>query len=297
MRKVFAILLALCLLCAFAACNRNNPPEPTDPTSDITETAPDTTPVIAPPQESEPGTEPVTTITTEPPTEPETTATEPAEKLPTEMSKAELVEYFNKCANRVRSERPGFTYEMTNKIANPKIVGGIASILNPVVPRIVAKLMPGDTEYFPMKRGQDNSEHFLSLQKATASSIKAGDVTSIQAAKSGTGYVITVRLGSATNPLKDGNSAYSRLFQIKTPKELLEEISGEDNKISGDYNNITLDYFNGNVVMTVDAQGRVTGLTGGFDVKAVAQDMKMYGFTVNFHCDQTSRIVAKDFSW
>ena len=292
MKKLFAVLLALGMLFAFAACGRDKPvPTTTEPASVTTETK-------APSVTAE--TEPSDIPETEPPSESETETTVaegPVDPTTLNSDKAALVAYFNEAANRVRSEKPAFTYEMTNKVINPKIVGGIASILNPVIPRIVSKLMPGDTEYFNMAKGKDNSEHFLSLEKATASSLKPGDVTSIRAEKSGANYVITVKLGSATNPKKGGASAYSRLFQIKTSKELLDDISGEDDKISGDYNNITLKYNSGNVVMTVDAQGRVQGLTGGFDVKAEAKEMKMYGFTVNFNCDQTSRIAAKKFTW
>lgn len=287
MKKALAILLALGLLCAFAACGGDGPPEPEEPTSDIVVTEPGAVTTDPPETESE-------SETTEPESE---TTTDEGPVDPTTLDTPALVEYFNEAANRVRTEKPAFTYEMTNKVINPKIVGGIASILNPVVPRLVGKLMPGDTEVTSIKKGQDNSENFLSLEKATASSLRAGDVTSINAVKSGSGYVITVKIGNAKNPRKGGNSAFSRLFEIKTPQELLDEISGEDDKISGDVNNITLEYHSASVVMTVDAQGRVTGLTGGFDVKATAESMKMYGFNVNFHCDQTSRIAAKNFTW
>ena len=287
MKKFFAVLLALGMLCAFAACGGGN--------DETTTTDPLTT-------------EPITT-TNEPDTttpEPDTSTTEPGPEVsdaaqgapvdPTTLDKAALVNYFNEAANRVRTEKPAFLYEMTNKIIDPKL-SGFAGILNPIVKAVVNSLMPGDTESYPMKRGQDNSEHFLSLEKATASSLKTGDVTSIRAEKSGTGYTITVKLGSAVNPAKNGASAYSRLFEIKTPKETVDKISGEDGRITADPNNVKLDYHSGIVVMTVDAQGRVTGLTGGFDVKAVATDAKMIGMTVDFSCDQTSRIVAKNFVW
>ena len=290
MKKFFAVLLALGVLCAFAACGGGN--------DETTTTDPLTT-------------EPITT-TTEPGTttpEPDTSTTEPGPDVsgttaqdgpvdPTTLNndKAALVNYFNEAANRVRTEKPAFTYEVTNTIINPKL-SGFAGILNPIVSAVVKSLMPGDVEPYPMKKGQDNSEHFLSLEKATASSLKAGDVTSIQAVKSGANYVITVKLGSAVNPAKGGASAYSRLFEIKTPKETLDKISGEDGRISGDPNNVKLEYHSGNVVMTVDAQGRVTGISGGYDVRATAVDMKMLGMTVDFNCDQTSRIAAKGFAW
>jgi len=292
MKKVFAILLALSLVCAFAACNRNNTPDPTDPT-DLIE---DTTPVIADISETEPVSE--TEPTTEPVSETETTAepTTEAAKTPDKMSTPELVDYFNQCANRVRNEKPAFTYELTNTILNPKTQGGVGSLISPIVRSLIEKKMPGTTDVYPMKKGENNTENFLSLN-AAASSLKAGDVTSIQAVKSGQGYVITVKLGNAVNPANGGGSAYSRLFEIRTPQQTLDAITEENSAVTGDVNNVKLEYHSGNVALTVDAEGRVTGLTGGYDLKAIATDVKIIGFTTTFTCDQTSRIVAKGFTW
>jgi len=292
MKKALAILLALSVLCAFAACGGNNPPDPDEPTSEITEIEPGTTAAVINTSETEPDSE--TETTTE---QDAVTTTEAGPVDPTALDKAALVSYFNEAANRVRTEKPAFTYEVTNTIVNPQTQGGIAGLFSGIISNLIEKMMPGTTSIYKLKKGESNDEHFLSLLKATASSLKTGDVSSIKAEKSGDDYVITVRLGKATNPADGGASAYSRLFEIKTPQQTLDNIAKENSLVSGDAKNVTLEYHSGNAVMTVDAQGRVQSLRGGYDVNASAKEVKMAGSKTNFTCQQTSRIAAKGFAW
>ena len=79
--------------------------------------------------------------------------------------------------------------------------------------------------------------------------------------------------------------------------ELINNIAGANDSFSGDPQKTTLNYHDGSVTLTVDANGRVTHAEGGFDVSATLRDMQAAKMTTTLTADQTSRLVAKDFVW
>ena len=269
--SVLAILLSLGMLCAFAACKEEKPELSTEPDTQVEDTEVITT--AATPGESE------TTDATEPPTEDvdapvSEEETEETQKTPDQMSKEELVQYYNDAINNVREKKPSFDRTSTQKMLSVKtdFIGGIA---DGIVNKIVKDKMPGNPEELPVAKGKDNTGAFFSEMKVSA--VKASDVTSIKATKEGNNYVITLTLGTATNPKKDGSNAYSRVFSIATRQDVLDELKGV---VSADPNEATMLFHSGKATITVNPEGQVVKGYGEFLVDVTAKNVKASGLTV-----------------
>ena len=308
-RSILAILLALCTVAVFAACNGNSKIDPTEPlvTTDITD-EPDTEPVVVDPvtdpteddtitEEPEIETEAPTEATTEAPsgattvtTTKVTTTAKPAAD-PTKMNKDELIKYYNERMNYVRDKKPAFTRVTVQKIDKIKtsLLGGIA---DGIVNSIVKSYMPGDPETVNVKKGQNNVDDFFVIQKTF--NVKPGDVTSATAAKSGNNYVITLKLGNEVNPAKDGTSKYSRVFAIATRQDILDELKGT---VEGDVNKTTLTYHGGFAEITVNPKGEIIGAKGNFFVDADAKDAKAKGLKLDLVANQSTTNTYTNFSW
>ena len=111
MKRIFTIVLAILMLTAFAACGKTAPAaaeETTAATEEIVTTAV--------PEETSDEEE-----TTAPDGETTIAIDEEAAEAKIPQTKEEIVAYFNEVSNRVKTEKPGFTWTLQN------IVGNIAS--------------------------------------------------------------------------------------------------------------------------------------------------------------------------
>jgi len=134
--------------------------------------------------------------------------------------------------------------------------------------------MPGDWEYSTISKGQGNSGSFLS-KNSNASDLKASDITSISTTKSGSNWIITVRVISETNPASGTSSANSRINCIATRQDVVSEITGVSSVVTIDTNNMTLRYHSGYATITVNDKGQVIASESGFKVEAQANSMKI----------------------
>jgi len=290
--SVLAILLALAMLCAFAACKKSNPETSTDPDDVTTEdiaagatTADDD--ITEPPTETEPTTEETTT-------EPEVVDPfVPPADLDT-LSKADKLAYFNLVANRVRTERPGFT-ENFGKVISDLTFTGVVRAFQGIIDGVVRDLT-GQEEPNVIAKGSDNSGKFLS-SNANASDLKESDVTSISAKKSGSDWVLTVKIKSETNPAKGTGSANSRIYPIASRKEVLDEITGVASIISADENKATLVYKDGTVNLTVNEKGQVTAADYSFKVDATAPGVKISFISTDVTAVMTTTWKGSSFKW
>jgi len=296
MKKIIAILLTMLLaLTLFAACGGGEKELNEGGGGGESETvAADVDPADATdePTTEEPTTEPTEEETTEP--EEEADPLLPPDNLNT-LSRAEQLEYFNLAANRVRKEKPGFKNETLRTLGKLDFTGAVR-LFSGVVDMVKKRLMPGNWEYETINKGNGNDGKFLS-ENANASDLRVGDITSISSTKSGENWVIKVNIIQETNPAKGTGSANSRINPIATRQEVLDEITNVSSVISADVNKATLSYHSGYATITVNAKGQVISSESGFQVKAVANDVKISGIKTNVTAPQTSLVKCHSFTW
>jgi hypothetical protein len=211
------------------------------------------------------------------------------------MSKSQLVTYFNNAMNKVRTDKPGYTVVQTDIITNPSVKGGLVSVLNPLIPGLIKQFMPGDPETSTVAKGTQANDKFGANESAYASKLRDSDVTSISAKKSGANYVVTVNVKDALNPTKGDTSSYGRVFDFKTPQQLMDDLAGT---VEADTKNVKLGYHSGRVILTVNAAGQVTAYDSLFKVDASVASPKIKGFSADtFTADQQSTVVATQFVW
>ncbi|MCL1952901.1 MAG: hypothetical protein FWF60_08755 [Oscillospiraceae bacterium] len=270
MKRILVFLLALCAIAAFAACDKTPTLEPTEPvfnTDDYTTTE-------APPTETEPPEE-----TTEPIEE----TTEAQTPDLTAMDKEQLVQYYNDAVNAVRAVKPAYTREERLKINDFKssILGGM---LDGLLKDVVKKAMPGDPVVTSKKQGESNVDHFFIEQEVSA--VNASDLKSITARKEGSNYVITLTLGNEVNPARKGASRYSRVFQIQTRQDVLDNLAG--NGLNGSVDRTTLTYRDGRAVVTINENGQIIRASTEFFVDATSKQAKLSIFTFDLTAYQQS---------
>jgi len=309
--KAVAALIVLALLVPLGACGGTRPAnaDPQTTTEMVTEaTTEEATEEATTEEATEETTEAATEAATEATTEPDETTTDAAEKTPDQFNKAELLAYFNEAANRVRKEMPGYTYVITKKTFNVKLQGGILSIANPIINQVMKALMPGNPETIQFVKGKDKPkdgngnewnriDNFLANTKSAAANLQPGDVTSATVKKDGANYAVTVKIITEVNPAPDGKGANSRVFIVDSVKKVVDDIVGEVPGLTADIKQTKLRFCNGSVTLTINPQGQVVRMAGGFDVKAESKNLKMIGMSADLTADMTSRFEAKSFVW
>jgi len=302
-KRVLVFLLALCTIAALAACNKTPAIEPTEPVinpEDYTTEAPTETeaPALPGTDDDDPELDPEATTEPDPSTELPTTIVDPsateattvAAADPTTMNKEQLVSYYNDAVNAVRAAKPAYTKVEVLKVNDFKtsILGGAADGL---ISGVVKNAMPGNPDTSTRKKGDSNVDHFFIEQ--AASDVKTGDLASITAKKEGANYVITLTLGNEVNPERRGASKYSRVFQIQTRQDVLDNLAG--NGLTGDVNNCTLTYRDGKAVVTINEKGQIIKASTGFYVDADAKKMKIAIFNPDIVAYQQSNWEYSNF--
>ncbi|MDR2753892.1 MAG: hypothetical protein LBB50_06250 [Oscillospiraceae bacterium] len=235
----------------------------------------------------------VTTVavpgTTFAPTRPTTTSlaatkpTKPSAKTPDAMNKTELVEYFNKVANAVRTGKPAMTCVSVNEIVETEAKGLPTSL----VTSIVNQFMDGKPVTTTVGKGADNWELFLAKEVSFASKLRVDDVTGTNVSKSGSNWVITLSVKNQTNPTTGDNNAYGRVFDFLTPQGLLDELGST---VKNSPENITLNYNSGKVTLTVTPDGKVLKSVSDFKCDAFAPQSKVAVFTLDITAHQHSHV-------
>ena len=296
MKRILVLLLALALaVTAFAACNKTPDADPTEPVdaSEFSTTEPGETDLpeetSAPDETSLIDATSVDETTAE--ADPSETTTAAASD-PTAMNKTQLIQYYNDAINLVRSAKPGYTRNEVLKINNFKtslLGGAIDGLINGVVKNV----MPGDPEVESKSKGASNVDHFYHPHQTSA--VRESDVSSITAKKEGANYVITLKLGSETNPAQGGASKYSRAMFIQTRQEVLDSLSNSG--LTGDVNNVTLTYHDGQSTITVNDKGQIIKASCGFFVDVDGKDMHIAVFNPDIVAYQQSDWTYSGFSW
>ena len=154
-------------------------------------------------------------ITTVAPVEPTTAA--PSSGAPLEMSKEELLGWFNHSLNSVKENKPGFERAKQTTVADIVLSNQLA---NTLVGFVKGMLLSEEVETATAAKGQSCSDLMSPDGQNFVSQLSMADIKDIAVAAEGTGYAVTVTLPDAENPTKE-EGAYSKIFNFITVDDVV----------------------------------------------------------------------------
>lgn len=272
MKKLLSLCLILALATALSGCFKVDIDLPVNavPTSEAPATAAPVEPSTLAPVTEIPTTLPVITepvSTTEyhddydlPAYTVPVTTTEPAPKALSDMSQDEVIAYFNKTLNTVKSQSVGFKKSKLTSILDLKLSNSMA---NSLVSFVKGALLSDTAEETVVNKGESSVDVMSPSGAAYASDIASADVSSVKVTKSGENYVITVNMKDMTNP--DKASSYGKLFDFITVDDVVNTyapkvgatVAKENIEVvfSGCYAELTVDANDGIVKYTTFVKG------------------------------------------
>ena len=213
--SLFSVLLTVMMLC-LSSCMKVNITFPQN-NNIIGNITPETTQAVI---ETLPevSTEAETLPSVENTTAPEITTAAPAEKVPTEMSKAELLSFFNENMNLVKESMPAFERAKLTTVSDIKLSNQAA---NALVGFVKGALLSEETEIANASKGQSCVEIMTPAGERYVSQLTVNDIKDITLNTEGTNYVVTVTLPDAKNPTKD-EGAYAKIFNFITVDDVVK---------------------------------------------------------------------------
>lgn len=160
---------------------------------------------------------------------------------------AEIVAYYNKAANKIKTDKPGF-----HKVnVKNKFPGSSASLgIIPITPFLDMILGEETTD---VKKGQSSNDVFPAAGFSWSSKLDPKYVKSATCTKSGSSYNIHITLKDETNP-QVGKGGYGSCMSV-IDKAGAQEMMGTMLTIES----ITMQYHDGYIKATIDiATGRIT---------------------------------------
>ncbi len=278
MKKILAILLALSMLAAFAACGAKNTPETTTEAESTEEITDEVTEEATEPESTEATSEDASATeasseaaTTEKASEAasedasatdasETESTTEAPKAP--QTKEEIVAYFNEASNKVKTEAKSATRQYSKISLNGsttlpsslntilKLLGGADSFLGDQL----AKNSKNDPETFT---GSQIKETYPVEGEAWSSKLTAADVKSATCVEKDGKYVITITTvaDGKSDSIKHGQGHAPKAFNVVLPGVVNDNIPGVAASMVG---TATMNYPSSTVKAVIDpATGRV----------------------------------------
>ena len=267
MKKLLAVLLALSMLFAFAACGGNEEPETTTaPVEESTEAPATDAPVVDAPSVADPSTADPSVAD---PSVADPSAVDPSAPVAPagEMTAAQFVAFYN--AESAKAAKGSYKYNRVCSYTDPIDVGGATGIINGII-QIVDKNSNLDTVVggflgigttsgsFPKEKPEDDYQ--IKAAKLTEADLKNFKYD----AATGT-YSFT--LANATNPKKTNATPISRFMNdFITHEEVSKGITdGVGDKIV--LQSSTVNYTNIKVSVTV-ADGKITSIAYSYDFDA-----------------------------
>ncbi len=258
MKKILAVLLALSMLFAFAACGGNNEDEttttaPETTAEEITEEATEAATEAAPVEGSEAATEAA------PVEGEETTLAEGETAAPAaDMTKAEFAAFIN--AETAKIAKSG-SYKFNRKCeyTDPVDVGGATGVLNGIISAIDENsnldTVVGGFLGIGTKTGTYPKDDLSDNYKIKATALKESDLGSFTVNNG----VYSFTLANATDPKKTNATPISRFTNdFITHEEVVDGIADFTTAIT--VNDTTVNYKNIKVTVTV-AEGKITKIT------------------------------------
>lgn len=160
---------------------------------------------------------------------------------------AEIVAYYNKAANKIKTDKPGYhKVHSQNKFPGSSASLGVISI-TPFLNLILGE------ETIDVKKGQSSNDNFPAAGFNWASKLTAQYVKNATCTKSGSSYKIKITLKDETNP-QVGKGGYGSCMSV-IDKAGAQKMMGTKLTIQS----ITMQYHDGYIAATVDiATGRIT---------------------------------------
>jgi len=207
MKRILIALLALVLLLGLAACGKTPPPVE-ETTQKITEIL-----ATAAPEETTDDEEETITVPGEETTE---------AKIP--ETKEELVEYFNEVVNRVKAEKPGFTWTIQNTVANIKSSSGfIESAAGMAMRYVPLDVQPGG----PVAKGADHNADFNVRGQAWSSRLAPQAVAKATLTDKGKTWELRVDLRPEKRdalPVNSSDHDHGKVFSVFTHSSIHDAV-------------------------------------------------------------------------
>lgn len=276
-KRLLAVLLALSMTATLAACSPGESDEPStdpsisgnQPSNEETLPAGETGGASAsePSLDESTDTLPVSgdVSATQPsekqPQEEKSTAPKADENDPTKMSKAALINYYNTAANDAKSKAKSITktQNQASLAKAPQINNGILeSIANTLMKAFLSDSPKSVNETY--SSAAEKKENFYVGGQSYSSKLTASDVTSATCKKSGSNYVVT---------LKVKGSSVSKAFSTISKNQITDVVKGMVK-----FNSIDISYSDSTIQATVGPNGKLQkvyydmpAVTMNFDVK------------------------------
>lgn len=291
-KRLLALLMALALTAGLAACSPDAAEEEssTDPsvgaaqneetlapgeTESDTQAVSDTQPVsggddvsVAPGND-----EPANSDT------PSTTAPKADTNDPTKMTTAQLVNYYNTAANNAKAKAKSIV-KTENRVSQASEPVLSSSLLNTAANALIPQFLKGSWETVneTYASSADKNANFPVAGQSYASKLTASDVSSATCKKSGSSYVVTLKV--------KGTSVGKAFSSIK-------ESDIREGAAIISFNSIKITYATSTITATIDSNGRLTkaeydmpNITLDFDVKLLGTAKIGIGladrFTINW---------------
>ena len=147
----------------------------------------------------------------------ETTTAAASSGAPLEMSKEELLGWFNHSVNGVKENMPGFQRAKQTTVADIVLSNQLA---NTLVGFVKGMLLSEEVETATAEKGQSCTELMSPDGQSFVSQLAMSDVKDITVAAEGAGYAVTVTLPDAENPTKE-DGAYAKIFNFITVDDVV----------------------------------------------------------------------------
>lgn len=223
MKKTFSLILALTVVFTalfMSSCMKVTISLPQN--NDVQVNAPEMT--TAPVYETLPEVTTAETVTSVPEnttvapiSENTTAAPSHAVKVPTEMTKEQLLDYFNTNMNNVKEDMPAFERAKLTTVSDIVLSNQVA---NTLVDFVKGALLSEETEIKNANKGQSCVELMSPDGERYVSQLRMEDIKDITLTAEGTNYVVTVTLPDAKNPTKD-SGAYAKVFNFITVDDVV----------------------------------------------------------------------------
>ena len=186
------------------------------------------------------------------PTVPTTVPVTAAPSSPDQMTRDQLLQYFNDTLNKIKTANVGFTKTKKTEMLDLQLSNQAA---NSVVSFVKSALLKTDATTERVDRGASGVNVFSPTGKPYVSTLTSQDITAITCTKNGDGYIVKVAVKGETNPAASG-SAMSRAFDFITVDDVVNTyapnvsatVAREDIKVV--FSDCTAE-------MTVDGAGKV----------------------------------------
>ena len=265
--RLTALLLCLILLFTLGACKGKADEESTEPSANVpaanVENTLPSNEESAPPETDDATAGDSITEPTQPATDvagqkdPTNAGKEPSKpavsdpKAPQESQPktvAEIVAYYNKAANKIKTDKPGYSKVNVKK----QFPGTKANMGVLPIPSALLNAVLGE-EKTTVKKGQSSNDIFPAAGFSWASKLTAQYFNNATCTKSGSSYKIKITLKDETNP-QVGKGGYGSCMSVIDKAGAQQMIGG-----IATIKSITMQYHDGYIMATVDiATGRIT---------------------------------------